>query len=1846
MSFKRQQFFFLILVCLTIIFTPSCGKGEKEQSHQATSNQYLADFVSAFTSGELSKRDLVQVVFSSNLVLPDELMKPLDESPIKVEPVVAGTATWVNASTLEFKPEQFLDAGTSYTCSIDLSLLFKDVPEDIKDFQFNIYTPARAFEMQFGNLMGVQDKGIKHQHYRGTLMTSDFEEDSLIEKLLSAKQEGVTLPITWDHSEDGRMHQFHVKDIERKNKDTKLILKWSGNIDGYDFTGEKNIVVPSSKYFVVQSVTPMTSPEQYISILFTDPIMEDQDLLGLIHIQNHNLRFVVNGNEVKVYISTRLAGELTLKIEPGINNILGVRFNDGQSHQLQFEEMKPKLRLTGKKVIIPDSGKVLFPFEAVNVSAIDLQITKIFERNIMQFFQVNSLEGEYELWRVGETVLRKKIELDQENQLDLKTWNRHILDLSTLVQMDPGAIYQISLAFRPSYSLYTCAQEISMGEDELEPVQESDTDPSFWDYYQNEPYYRYTDRRNPCHRAYYGSRTMVKRNVLSSNLGIIAKGDKKGTLLISVTDLISSNPLGDVNLDVYDFQQNLISSARSDRNGQASIQLNDKQPFLVVASKGRQRGYLKVSDSNALTVSRFDVGGTKTEKGINGYIYGDRGVWRPGDTLYLNFILQDKNHVLPENHPVSFEFRDPQYRLIMRRNLTENLNGFYPLTVKTEQDAPTGTYDATIKVGGSTFRKSIKIETIKPNRLKIQLDLEDEELVIQSKKYNADLTLKWLHGALAQNLKADIDVRLSPTKTKFNRYDGFAFDDPMTRYNSEEQRVFSGKVNEKGQAKVQFNLLSESRSPGMLKAHFLCKAYEPSGEFSVDRFSVPVHPFKVYAGISLPKGDKKRGMLLTDMDHKIEVVTVNEKGEPVQRTGVKVAVYKLSWRWWWDQSADQETQYHTQNLASAISQGTLDTDEKGEGTWALRINYPDWGRYLVRVIDPDGHVTGKITYIDWPGWAGRQRENQPGGAAMLSFTADKVNVKAGQPITLSIPSSATGRALVSIETGQEILETHWVKAQEGVTHFTFNTNPDMAPNIYVHVTLIQPHSQTANDLPIRLYGVIPILVENPETKLNPILKMPDTLKPDSEIEIEVSELNGKSMTYTIAVVDDGLLDLTRFSTPNPWEFFNARQASMVKTWDMYDSVLGAFGGEMKALLSIGGGDEGGKPSVPKANRFKPVVLYEGPFQLKAGKNSTHRLQMPNYIGSVRTMLIAGDSNRFGSTDKTTPVRKPLMLLGTLPRVLGPGEEVLFPLSVFAMEEHVKEVEVTIETNNLFIPQGSKSQHLTFSQAGDKAIQFPLIVSEMVGIGKIKATAVSGSEKAVFEIEIDIRNANPYLQKTVFETLKPGETRELEVAPVGIAGTNSGYLELSSIPPLNLAQRLDFLIHYPHGCIEQTTSAVFPQLFLNKLLELSIEEKNDIEANIKAGIKRIHSFQLSNGGLGYWPGSAEPSDWGTSYAGHFMLSAKKLGYALPPDFMAKWTSYQRLKANSWTKNSINTELMQAYRLYLLAQSGQPELGAMNRFKESGIMQKVTHWMLAAAYHIAGQPEIASQMTANLETDVDMDGKSSLTFGSPLRDTGIILETMVAMSDKRASKVATLISQSLNNDKWYNTQALGFCLASMGAYTGNGVHQLIFSKRIGDDQWSDSQFAKPLSRFSIEVDELIGQTIAVKNTQQIPLYLSYYLRGQPAAGAEQDAANQLKIVTEYRDSANKVIDPVALQQGTDFIAMVTVVNPGGNGNYTELALSQIFPSGWEIHNPSMGSHFSAKGIAKPKYRDIRDDRVLSYFDLDSGKSKTFIVYLNASYRGKFYLPAVQAETMYDHRINAQKSGKWIEVSAVSQ
>ena len=652
--------------------------------------------------------------------------------------------------------------------------------------------------------------------------------------------------------------------------------------------------------------------------------------------------------------------------------------------------------------------------------------------------------------------------------------------------------------------------------------------------------------------------------------------------------------------------------------------------------------------------------------------------------------------------------------------------------------------------------------------------------------------------------------------------------------------------------------------------------------------------------------------------------------------------------------------------------------------------------------------------------------------------------------------------------------------------------------------------------------------------------------------------------------------------------------------------------------------------------------------MAAGENKKHKLTLPQYVGAVRVMAVAGQRGAYGSVDKSVFVRQPLSMLATLPRVIGPDEELLVPVSLFAMDKDIKEATVTIETNDLLEIVGDKHSKVQFTGQEEQMAFLKLKVKDVLGKGQIRLTAKSGTHSTKSETYIDVRSANPPSTRYISKVIAPGEQWSSEVMPFGLAGTNRVMLEVSVVPPINLDSRLQYLISYPHGCVEQITSSIFPQVFLPKLVKLDEKQKADIQTNVQIAVQRLRQYQHSNGGFVYWPGYADFNHWASNYAGHFIVEAQRLGYYIPPEMLSQWTNHQRNVAQNWVMGTGQSELDQAYRLYTLALAGKAEMGAMNRLRESKTLSSTARWQLASAYMLAGLPDAAKSLIRDDKFKVEDYTSEGMTFGSRLRDEAIILNSLALLGNwEEAKGFADNVAKELSADKWHSTQSVAFGLMAMASFTGkdNTNGEMVFEQQIGSGTKVKRSTNTPIDLQTLQDFPLQGQKIAINNPDKRNLYVTISSSGVAKSGNEQESAKGLALDVKYTDSKGNAVDISKVAQGSDIIAHMRVRNHTQR-KLDNLALVQVIPSGWQIHNARVTEQDAQAPdtlhtVKELDYQDIRDDRTYTYFALKPGEEKVIKAQLNASYLGHYYLPSISVEAMYDAKIHARSKGQWVDV-----
>ncbi|MBC7587726.1 MAG: hypothetical protein H7178_05135, partial [Chitinophagaceae bacterium] len=533
-------------------------------------NPEFSKYIDAYTSGVVSKKSSVRIVLAADAGTTHTLNETIKEELFNFYPSVEGKAYWIDSRTIEFKPAKDFKPDEFYEVDFKLGNTM-NVPSKFKKFKFNIQIIKPAFQVEINGLRAISKDLM---NLSGQIITADVEESSKVEKILSASLNGNNAVIKWQHNEANKTHGYIIENIKRNENAGTFLLSWDGSPFNISLSDKKEISIPAIGDFKVMDVRVIQEEEQYALVQFSDQILIGQQLDGLIAISNQeNLSYTILGSEVKVYASNRLDGSYTVSINEGIQNQLGEKLKKIFSSNIFFENRLPSVKIHGKGVILPNSGgKIVLPFEATNLKAVDVSIIKIYESNIPQFLQFNRLDGENNLRNVAKPLVQATLKLDEDKSMNLHKKNRFLLDLDKYIKTEPGAIYRVHIGFRPTYSLYTCTEMVKASEREYYNEYEDeenrgslDEDEEFWkrydDYY---PYgYNWQQKDNPCNQAYYNKEKFDNRNIIATNIGLTAKRGNDNQLFVAANDIISTKPLSGVDFQVLDYQQQIIGKAIS-----------------------------------------------------------------------------------------------------------------------------------------------------------------------------------------------------------------------------------------------------------------------------------------------------------------------------------------------------------------------------------------------------------------------------------------------------------------------------------------------------------------------------------------------------------------------------------------------------------------------------------------------------------------------------------------------------------------------------------------------------------------------------------------------------------------------------------------------------------------------------------------------------------------------------------------------------------------------------------------------------------------------------------------------------------------------------------------------------------------------------------------------------------------------------------------------------------------------------------------------------------------------------------------------------------------------------------
>lgn len=1796
-----------------MLLLAGCSKqGNDEFSGKYSEEQ--AKLVSALTSGVINPADKISIRFTTPRAEAANLNKDLEHTVFHFDPAIKGRTFWQDNQTLVFQPSELLTPRQRYNGFVDLkTALFAEKGLEAERIDFEFIAAGREIIQLTSEFKLENDDDPSLVRLAGEIK---FNQNVSLDELKKAtsvyNKDGGNLDLIWQ-STDSLNFKFSSDLIKRDSR--SHIFNFTISKKELDISNDwfDELELPSIKELAVSAITPVLRGEGYaLKIEFSDDLNRTKNYNGFVTTKPAlNLKTAVNGKSLFIEGAFQAGQNYAITVLSGICGKWGNQLHNGYQTELKLPDFKPQMSFLQTGSILPSANKNTIRFKTVNVKNVRVILKKVYENNLGYFLQESTLDGSksrsesyWNIGRVGVEAYNKQLNLTNQKN----NWLTTELDLDKLFKKDSRGLYILELSFEQNDMIF------------------NPEDYNAEDYYNNPAEWGYLYQ--------YGTRI---KPLIISDLALTAKSTSEG-IVVFANDILSTKPLAGTKVNLISYQNQLLESGVTDSDGKFRFKTLDA--FYVEGEYKNQKSILKFND-NRWNESLFDVGGVKVEQGgLKSFIFTERGVYRPGDEINLSLILRNKSGSFPDKNPVSLSFYNPRGQLVNKMVNNLGKDGFYSFKLKTKPEDLTGDWRADIEAGGALFSHNVKVETVVPYKLKVAVTASEKNLTPATEQINLAVSSKYLFGLPSADHECSVTANLFGVEKKFKRFKNYLFNHEGERFEAVSAELFNGRLNNAGQADFSWQLPEIKNAPASLSAVITARVLEKGGRPVINRLVLDYDKFNYYVGIEKLEDT----YLKTGSPAPFKVVLVDKKGNPVVGRNLKYRIYRNNYYWWYHYN-DQDDfikNFKTDYETVLVSEGSIVSSYD-----PVKINYtPDnYGELLLEVTDgSQGHTAG--IFCRAYAWGS---ESVSRDAATLRLKSAKTTYQPGENAKILVNTPKTGSLLVSVEKGGRVLYSKWETLKSEQTELTIPVTAEMVPNVYISLMAIQPHDQSINDRPLRLYGILPLTVIKKDARLNSEMIVKNDLRPGETFQVNVKTKDKAVSQFVLAVVDEGLLDLTVFKTPDPLKYFFNKEMLSVLTYDIFNNIIGKNFGKIQKRFSIGGdyaelADR--QKNMVKANRFKAVSIFQGPVATNANGEAVFKVTIPEYIGSVRIMAIGVSKDRYISLEKTVPVKAELMVQTELPRVLGPGDEIDLPVTVFGMQDNLNETKISIETKGPVQILGGKEKVVSFNTKGEKTVNFRLQANEAIGVANIKVKAVAKTFKAETTDEIAIRPSAPYLTKTEDKTVSAGQNAEFSIPSGGVIGTTSAKFLVSKLPILKLESRLRWLIRYPYGCVEQTTSAAFPQIYLKDLFNFQKNEANKIDQNINAAIRRLRGFQIRNGGFSYWPGAQQADLWGSNYAGHFLLEAKNNGYAVPEDLLTRWINFETVQALSHQGSMLD----RCYRLYLLALAGKPQIGPMNFIRESAFstLDNPSKILLAAAYKLAGAADVAKTIFLSAKTTVKTYEESNGTYGSDLRDKALMLHCSILLEGTaKASALYKDVLNELSSNNWYSTQTTAFGLLASAQFVKKfGKADKVIKGQLVLANGKTIKINETKETFTYELNNSFGQPVKFINNSGFPLFSSVTWDGVPLKDASPSIQNNLGLAVNWLDENGNAINIKQLNQGKVFWCHLRVTRTTGY-EIPNLALVQILPAGWEVENTRLSGEelpewARSLNLNRADYLDIRDDRVMWFYNSDyDRRSCDFLIKLNAVTKGSYFLPPSLVEAMYKKDHQARIAGREVKV-----
>ncbi|MEM9669887.1 MAG: alpha-2-macroglobulin [Pseudomonadota bacterium] len=1355
-----------------------------------------------------------------------------------------------------------------------------------------------------------------------------------------------------------------------------------------------------------------------------------------------------------------------------------------------------------------------------------------------------------------------------------------------------------------------------------------------------------------------GPPAAARRWIVMTDLALTAYEGGHG-LDVTLRSLQSGQPVAAASVQLIARNNDILAETLTSAEGRVSF----GAPLLAGTGSAQARLVMAYGEAGDIAVLDLDrapvdlasdnVGGRTTRGPVDGFVYSDRGIYRPGEDIHLTALMRNRAGVALEDRAGALVIRRPNGLEATRIRFSDAEAGGLSETYSIPRGAARGSWQAILEVDGvgEVGRAGFKVEDFVPQRIAVDLDTDTETPVLAGEIRNITANTRFLYGAPGAGLKVETRARIQVDPSPFAKFDGFVFGAYDETFR-EEIIEFPDQVSDgAGTAELRLNPSGRGAdSSRPLRLNAVVTALEPGGRPVAESIRIPYRPRDRYIGIK-----SESGRIAEGSEASFEVAAVSSGGEAIA-ADIEWKLLAIDYHYdWYRENGDWR--WRRSRTVATVNEGVLQTEDGATAT--INAGTVDWGNH--QLIVTSGDATAYTEF--WAGWGGSVSSDGVEAPDRVAVRAPEDPAKVGEDIQIAIDAPYDGLAQIVVATDRVLSVQNREVSTEG-TRVSLPVTEDWGEGAYVMVTVYTPRNPVLQAKPRRAVGVAHVPVDMSRLTFDLAINAPEVIRPRTEQRIRI-ELDGgprEPVFLTLAAVDEGILRLTKFKPPDAVSHFFGKKALGVSLYDDYGRLLDPNLG-LPAEVRTGGDQLGGEglSVVPT----KSVALFSGLVDVGRSGRADIELDIPDFNGELRLMAVAWSKTGVGSASRAITVRDEVPAELIMPRFLAPGDEAFITATIDNVEGEAGIYTASLSTDGP-VSIIEALPELTLEQ-GERADERVAIETAAMGISDINLEIEGpGRFKVARSYPIETRSAFLPVARVSRELMQPGDEWSPATSAFDglIDGSTSMTVSFSSLP-LDASALYASLARYPYGCTEQTVSRAMPLLYSEQLVAMGTGERTDDGARtrVQQAVSRILNRQSADGSFGLWrEGDRYASPWLGAYTTDFLHRAKQVGYAVPDEALER--AYQSMlnvsEGDAWRiygydtdrwesrwHNDTQVRLMQrasAYAMYVLAKAGKADISRLRYLNDRGldaIDSPLARAHIGAALALMGDRARAVNAFAKAEEAIGYENTGDY-YQTKRRD---IAGMLALAAEAGLTDVMTGLSERLAEDapdpELLTTQEKAFMLLAVNELVGDEGGVKVNVDGLGRGNNNDQRY------FLSDTQVAEGVSFTLRGDK--PIYRTVIARGTPAE-APPPVSNSLSVRKRFFTPRGAPLSLTNLDQGDQIVTVMTITPSERRTN--PLIVADLLPAGFEIEtvlrpadgdveNGDDGAFAWIGKIDRPQTAEARDDRYVAAIDVRD--QRVTLAYLSRAVTpGEFIIPGVTVEDMYRPDVNARSSAGRVSIT----